>query len=114
MSLEKELNTYYQFKIYYTTNDQETHEKCLKAMKTIEDHGHFYTAFDITECQQDFLKKMATEEHKTFPFIYTEGNEGTPLMGSLDGFLLMLDMSPCFRGTTDKPVHFKATQIITD
>lgn len=105
-----ELNTYYNFQLYITTDNEETTKRCEKIMKMLEEHGHYYAAYDVTECQENFLKKMATGEKKTFPFVYAEA--GTLIREPVEGFIEMLDDSPCFRGTTDKPLKLKAKSVL--
>ena len=103
-----ELNTYYSFTIYVTSDNEETTKKCERVTDMLEKHGHYYALYNVTSCQKDFLTRMATDEKKTFPFVYAEG---TLISGQVEGFIKMLDDSPCFRGTTDKPLKLKALQV---
>lgn len=105
-----ELNTYYNFQLYITSDNEETTNRCKEIMKMLENHGHYYAAYDVTECQEDFLKKMATDEKKTFPFVYAEN--GTLISEPVEGFIKMLDNSLCFRGTTDPPLRLKASTVL--
>ena len=101
--------------IYYTTDDLEIHQVCLNTMSKIKKAGHFYTAFDVTKCQKDFIKSMIKEDSlvKQFPFVYTDErmNSGKPVqLFELDALLNVTS----FHGTNDKPVHLIVSQMISD
>ena len=103
-----EFNTYYDFQVYVISDDEDTKKRCSDILKKLRDHGHYYMAFDVTKCKDHFLKQMKLEDKGEFPFVYAEGQL---IEKYVEGFIEMLDMSNCFRGTTDEPQHLVAKQI---